>query len=140
MMKKLVLFSLLSVLSIFSCKKEEPIEEYVVEQPEVEEIPDSVRIEFSEQIDSNYTIKLNSVEQQEKEFQVESGDTISVDVINNCWMSMYYGLGDTVGTLIEECEVIGISLILNNSAVAGSTCSAPFPYTCSSSHLNYIVL
>lgn len=138
-MKKLVLFYLLSVLSIFSCKKEEPIEEYVVEQPEVEEIPDSVRIEFSEQIDSNYTIKLNSVEQQEKEFQVESGDTVHVQVINNCWMTTYYGLGDTVGTLIQSCNIVGISLYLNNSQVAGAYCDAPFPYTCPVTYLNYIV-
>jgi len=132
---------LLSIICFSSCRKDEPliVEEPEVEEPMIEETPVNAEVTFSTTSYSSYSITVNNNEMQEMTFPVLTGDTINVQVSNSCWNYIYYGLGDTIGTQLVDCDYTGITLYLNNVAIAGSYCDAPFPYACPSSTLTYIV-
>ncbi len=110
-------------MGLYACKKEKIEVEEECTEPLKEQVDEKIlKIEFGHPGYHNLNITVNDVETDKTTFPVESGDKVDVVLSNYCYTYTYFGLGDTVGIELTECEGNGITLWVNDSIVDGCWC------------------
>jgi hypothetical protein len=137
-----IFITLLLISCLFSCKKEEDVIECETPAADSIETQQILKIEIGHDSYQDLIIQINSEEKKGDIFTVETGDSVYVQVINNCWTAYHSGLGDTIATPYLECDDNHIKVFLNDVYVEGDECSpTPSPlHGCPTNYTaNYIV-